>query len=92
VIHVTVKRSALDLIKSDLESCVGKHVKLKANRGRRKVVEAEGILEQTYPKVFLIRLDAESSPVKRLSYSYADVLTETVELIIDDTRIGVANL
>jgi uncharacterized protein Veg len=89
---VTVKRGTLDLIKRDLEANVGKHVKLRANRGRRKVIEAEGILEQTYPKVFVIRLDAKSSPVKRVSYSYADVLTETVELMIDDNRVGVANL
>lgn len=89
---MTIRKSALDLIKRDLESCIGKHVKLKANRGRRKVVEAEGTLEQIYPKVFVIRLDAASSPVKRMSYSYADVLTETVELVIDDNRIGVANL
>lgn len=89
---MTIRKSALDLIKRDLELCIGKHVKLKANRGRRKVVEAEGTLEQTYPKVFVIRLDAASSPVKRMSYSYADVLTETVELVIDENRIGVANL
>jgi len=89
---LTIKRGTLDLIKQDLEANVGKHVKLRANRGRRKVIEAEGILEQTYPKVFVIRLDAKSSPVKRVSYSYADVLTETVELMIDDNRVGVANL
>jgi uncharacterized protein Veg len=89
---MAVKRSALDLIRRDLESCIGKHVKLKANRGRRKVIEAEGILEQTYPKVFVVRLDASSSPVERMSYSYADVLTETVELMVDDNRVGVVNL
>lgn len=89
---MAVRKSPLDLIKRDLDSCIGKHVKLRANRGRRKVVEAEGVLEQTYPKVFVIRLDADSSPVKRMSYSYADVLTETVELVIDDNRVGAANL
>jgi uncharacterized protein Veg len=89
---MAVRRSALDLIKRDLEACIGKHVKLRANRGRRKVVEAEGILEQTYPKVFVIRLDDESSPIKRMSYSYADVLTETVELVIDDNRVGVVGM
>ncbi len=89
---MAAKRDTLDLIKQDLEACVGKHVKLRANRGRRKVIEAEGILEQTYPKVFVIRLDARSSPVKRMSYSYADVLTETVELVVDNNRVGVVNL
>ncbi|MGI6610284.1 MAG: Veg family protein [Limnochordia bacterium] len=89
---MAVKRGTLDLIKQDLEANVGKRIRLRANRGRRKVIEAEGILEQTYPRVFVIRLDARSSPVKRMSYSYADVLTETVELMIDNNRVGVANL
>ncbi len=84
-------RNALEAIRRDLELCVGKKVKLKASRGRRKVLEAEGILEKTYPKVFVVKLDKQS-PVKRLSYTYADVLTATVELTIDDNRIGVANL
>ncbi len=89
---MVVKRNGLDQIRNDLEACVGKHVRLKANRGRRKVVEAEGVLEKTYPKVFVVKLDSASSPVQRMSYSYADVLTATVELVIDDNRVGVANL
>lgn len=88
---VAVKRNALEKIKQDIEACVGKPVRLRANRGRRKVIEAEGIIEKTYPKVFVIKLDKDSA-VKRMSYTYADVLTETVELVIDDNRVGVVNL
>ena len=55
-------------------------VKLKANHGRKKVVEAEGIIENTYPKLFVVKLD-KSNSIKRLSYTYADVLTRTVEVI-----------
>ena len=83
--------NVLERIKLDLESCVGKRVKLKANRGRKKVVEAEGIIENTYPKLFVVKLD-KSNSIKRLSYTYADVLTRTVEVIVDDTVIGAANL
>jgi uncharacterized protein Veg len=88
---LAVKNRALNEIRESLESNVGKRVKLKANRGRKKVIEAEGILERTYPKLFVIRLN-QPSAVKRLSYTYVDVLTETVELIIEDQTIGVANL
>lgn len=88
---MTPKENALDLIKRDLDACVGKRVKLRANRGRRRIMEAEGVLEQTYPKVFVVKLGKDSA-VRRLSYSYADVLTSTVELEVDDTRIGVVNL
>ena len=79
----------LDTIKRSLEANVGKKVRLKANRGRRKVIEAEGVLEQTYPKLFVVKLD-KPSPIKRLSYTCADVLTETVEVTIGDKQVGAA--
>lgn len=85
----TRNTSSLEDIRRNLEAHVGKKVHLKANRGRRKVIEAEGVLENTYPKVFVVRLD-KKSPVRRMSYTYADVLTETVELTIDDQQVGVA--
>lgn len=89
---VAITPMTLDQIKRDLELCVGKKVKLRANRGRRKVVEAEGILEKTYPNLFVVKLDKDSA-VRRMSYTYADILTETVELTVDETetRIGVAH-
>ncbi len=88
---MAVKANVLDQIKSDLDACIGKRIKLRANRGRKKIVEAEGVLEETYPKVFVIKLDASNS-VRRLSYTYSDILTETVELTVDDNRIGLDNI
>lgn len=67
-------------IKQDLDEYVGKRIRLKANRGRRKVIERVGILEQTYPNIFVIKLDEKKSLDRRVSFSYSDVLTETVEL------------
>ena len=88
---MVAQKNSLERIRQDLEACIGKRVKLRANRGRRKVIEAEGILEQTYPKVFVVKLDKHNA-VKRMSYTYADVLTSTVEITVDDERIGVAGL
>lgn len=79
----------IEQIKLNLDACIGKKVKLKANKGRKKVVEAEGVLENTYPKIFVVKLD-QPHHIKRMSYTYADVLTETVELIIDDHKISSA--
>ncbi|MGM0501927.1 MAG: Veg family protein [Bacillota bacterium] len=79
----------LTQIKSDLDSFVGKQVELKANQGRRKIIEKEGILLETYPNVFVIKVNDDQTP-RRMSYSYADVLTETVEVKIkeNEMRIG----
>lgn len=67
-------------IKGALEERIGKRLTLKANGGRRKTIQRIGVLEETYPSVFIVRLDKESNAYDRVSYSYTDVLTESVEL------------
>lgn len=74
---------AISDIKKDLESFVGSKIRLKANRGRNRIIEREGILESIYPNIFVVKLD-ERKIERRVSYSYADVLTETVELFVYD--------
>ena len=71
-------------IKKALDSNLGKRLLLKANGGRRKTIERSGVLAETYPSVFVIELDQEQNAFERVSYSYADVLTETVELTFYD--------
>ena len=73
-------RNVLSDIKDDLECHVGQKIRLKANRGRKKVMVREGVLEKTYPHIFVVKLDDKRSSVQRISFSYSDVLTETVEL------------
>ncbi|ADL11610.1 Veg family protein [Acetohalobium arabaticum] len=79
----------LEQIKSDLESFVGKEVSLKANQGRRKIIKKEGVLEETYSNVFVVKVEEDRAP-RKVSYSYADILTETVEVQIknNNTKIG----
>lgn len=67
-------------IKQGLECQVGQRLTLKANGGRRKTIERCGILAETYPSVFIVELDQDENAFERVSYSYADILTETVEL------------
>ncbi len=74
-------RSVLVDIKRDLEAYVGEKIRLRANKGRKKIIEREGVLEGTYPNIFTVRL-SEADTVRRVSYSYADLLTETVELVV----------
>ncbi|GIO24251.1 biofilm formation stimulator Veg [Oceanobacillus sp. J11TS1] len=71
-------------IKQGLDGQVGKRLKLRANGGRRKTVERCGILAETYPSVFIVELDQEENAFERVSYSYTDILTETVELNFDE--------
>jgi len=75
-------------IKKALDSNLGKRLLLKANGGRRKTVERFGTLAETYPSVFVIELDQDENAFERVSYSYADILTETVQLTFFDETAG----
>jgi uncharacterized protein Veg len=76
--------NALTEIKRNLDAHVGRKIMLKANGGRRKTIERSGVLEETYPSVFIVKLDEEQHAFKRVSYSYADILTESVEVVVCD--------
>ncbi|SDC55774.1 Uncharacterized protein Veg [Pelagirhabdus alkalitolerans] len=73
-------------IKRTLDDQIGKRLKLVANGGRKRTVERYGTLEETYPSVFIVALDQQENAFERVSYSYADVLTETVELSFVEER------
>lgn len=75
-------RTVLADIKKDLEAHVGVRIRLKANRGRKRVLEREGVLEGTYPNIFIVKLEEANQMERRVSYSYSDLLTEAVELVV----------
>ncbi|NMA87030.1 MAG: Veg protein [Tissierellia bacterium] len=79
-----LEKNSLDKIRKDVEDCVGKKVILKANKGRKKIIVREGILEDAYPNLFVVRISNEYDSVRRVSYTYSDILTETVEVTICD--------
>lgn len=73
-------KELLDSIKTNMDEHVGEKVLLKANSGRRKVIVKEGILEKTYPSIFIIRIEGSDNTSRTVSYSYSDILTHNVQL------------
>lgn len=71
-------RVTLATIKKNLENHVGEKVMLKANGGRKRILVNEGVLEGVYPSIFVVRL--ENDTPRTVTYSYSDVLTNTVQL------------
>lgn len=70
-------------IRNNLKENIGNEVVVRANTGRKRIVEKSGILEQIYPHVFVVLLNtAGAESERRMSFSYIDVLTKTVELEI----------
>ncbi len=79
------QHDVVDKIKTDLQSLVGSKLKLRANMGRCKIIEREGVLEETHPNLFVVNVHEKRGRQRRISYSYADVLTKTVELSHPET-------
>lgn len=71
-------------IRKELEGCIGKKVILRANKGRKKTTVREGVLESAYPNLFVVRVSNQYDSIRRVSYTYSDVLTSTVEVVICD--------
>ncbi len=70
----------VDNIHDTLDEFVGQRLSVRANMGRSKIVESEGVLVQVHPQLFIMEVDRKRGRTARQSYQYADVLTGTVEL------------
>ena len=69
----------LSSIKEEIENHVGEKIVLRDSGGRRKVFVKNGVIEKTYTSIFVIKLDDSND--RRISYSYSDVLTKTVQIV-----------
>lgn len=75
-------RETLLEIRKYVEDCLGQKVQLKTNKGKRKVKIREGIIDDVFPSVFTVRIDEGLNTGQTLSFSYSDILTETVEITL----------
>ncbi|MFU0800122.1 MAG: Veg family protein [Xylanivirga thermophila] len=77
-----IDSQALLKVKEVVKSNRGEKVHLKANSGRRKIYVKEGVIYDTYPNIFTVQVDIDERNVQMLSYTYFDILTSNVELIV----------
>ena len=76
----------IDRIKKDLADLVGKEMKLRANKGRKVIIERIGTIQEIYPNLFVMLVKEDGQRFSRVSYSYVDLLTKTVELTNNSTN------
>lgn len=81
-----MEKKDLSTIKQFIKGQVGSKVKLESNRRHNKSTINEGIISHVYPSIFTVEL-AESKYInnRTVSYSYTDILTNSVELTLYDT-------
>ncbi len=73
-----MQKRSVESIRVKLNRHLGERIKVRANEGRKRISIKEGVLEKTYPSIFVIRLDDESG--RAITWSYIDVLTDSVEI------------
>ncbi|WP_125705826.1 Veg family protein [Lacticaseibacillus daqingensis] len=71
-------------IKQQLDSKIGENLTVVAQAGRKKVTRRKGTLKETYPAIFVVDLDQDENAFERVSYSYADLLTKSIQITFDD--------
>ena len=74
---------SLAVIKNELHDRLGQNLTVVAQAGRKKVTRRHGILRETYPAVFVIDLNQDENTIERVSYSYTDILTKSIQLEFD---------
>ncbi|WP_179394219.1 Veg family protein [Lacticaseibacillus absianus] len=70
-------------IKQQLDSKIGENLTVVAQAGRKKVTRRKGTLKETYPAIFVVDLDQDENAFERVSYSYADLLTKSIQITFD---------
>ncbi|MDO4912687.1 MAG: Veg family protein [Lactobacillus sp.] len=81
--------SSIVSIKKKLEEHLGETLTVTSQTGRKKGKARSGILKQTFPAVFMVELDQEENNFERVSYSYTDLLTNSIKLEFEGAELSV---
>jgi len=78
-----MRKSSLtvDVIREKLNELIGKNIYMEVCRGRKQIKKYNGVVENTFPSVFVVRLTDGGQVVDSLSYSYSDVLCGDVVIL-----------
>jgi len=76
-----IYKSQIKEVKENIEGLVGQKVKLRGSLGRNKTFEKEGTLIQANTHNFLVKTE---NKLEKIDYNYVDVLTNTVELSVNN--------
>ena len=77
-----LNNNEIEIIRRNVETCKGEKVRLTSNKGRKKIVVHEGIVENVYDNVFVVNCEDKSLNTRKITFSYTDILTKTVEFIL----------
>jgi len=67
-------------IKQEVTDNLGREVIVTIQAGRRKKKERKGVISEVYPALFTVQLDPGENDFECCSYSYTDILTNSIEI------------
>ena len=70
-------------IKRKLDGKIGENLTVVAQAGRKKVTRRRGTLKETYPAIFVVDLDQDENAFERVTCSYADLLTKSIQITFE---------
>lgn len=83
-----IAKDEILLVREQVDKFIGSKVLIKANKGRKRVVVREGVLQSTYPSIFIVKVQNEYQDTFRtVSYSYTDIITNNVELCLYSEKL-----
>lgn len=72
----------IQAIRNEIEQYIGHKVIVRADKGRKRIVTKEGVIENAFDEVFTVRISNAFDMERTVSYTYTDVLTSTVQLTV----------
>ena len=72
-----ISKESMQRVRRDVESYIGQEIDIKSNIGRNRKVNKRGTIDSAYSNLFVVR---EVDSTRKLSYSYADVLMNSLEI------------
>ncbi len=70
-------------VRNVVKKHIGSKVVVRCNLGRHKIDVTEGVISETYPSIFIIKVKNEiENTFQFISYSYTDILTKEVKITL----------
>ncbi len=88
-----IEKADIQRVKTLLSQNEGKRIRLAAKRGRNREIIRHGYLKETYASIFIVSLDSVSefaNTERTISFSYADILTKSIEITVLDSKLVIA--
>lgn len=73
----------VDIVKDKLNTMQGKNVKMRVNKGRKKIEIFSAILKDLYPSVFTVQVQDDKLRQSILSYAYTEIVCGNVRICLE---------